>query len=238
MRTRHRTLVAVALLAFSAAAQAQPAGRGPGGPGGGPGGGGPGGGAPGGGRGGDQTPQTADTFIAKMMAFDADGDHALARKELTDARLLPLFDRADADKDGVVTKAELTALLEKESAALAANRGGGPPDAPGDNGGPGGGGAGGGPGGPGGPGGRMGRPQPGQILPAGLQDQLQLSAEQKAQVDALQKDVDAKLAKILTAEQQQQLKQAGQRGGPPGRGGPGGRDGQRGPGGPGGPPSN
>ena len=75
--------------------------------------------------------------------------------------------------------------------------------------------------------------QPGQIMPAPMQAALKLSEEQKKMVDALQKDVDEKLAKILTEDQKKQLKEIGTRG-PGGPGGfPGGRGGR--PGGPGGP---
>ena len=92
-----------------------------------------------------------------------------------------------------------------------------------------------------GPGGFGGPPQPGQILPAFLQERLNLSSQQKSQIQDLQKEVDAKMAKILTDEQKNQLKEmrnefAPDRGGR-GRGGPGGRGGDRGgpppPGGPG-----
>ncbi len=77
-----------------------------------------------------------------------------------------------------------------------------------------------GPGGPGGP------PQPGQIIPGFMQEQLKLTDAQKKKLDELQKEVDARLAKILTPEQLKQLKEMR-----PGPGGPGG-----GPGGPGGGP--
>jgi Spy/CpxP family protein refolding chaperone len=81
------------------------------------------------------------------------------------------------------------------------------------------------------PGGFGGPPQPGQIMPAPLQDQLRLTAEQKKELEALQTEVDARLAKILTDEQKKQLKEV-QSGGPGGfPGGPGGF-----PGGPGGGP--
>jgi spore coat protein CotH len=87
-------------------------------------------------------------------------------------------------------------------------------------------------GGPGGPGGgfviRMGRP--GEVLPAPLQDMLQLTDDQKKQIAELQKETEGRLDKILTAEQQKQLK-AMREGGPGGFAGPPG-----GPGGPGGPP--
>ena len=74
--------------------------------------------------------------------------------------------------------------------------------------------------------------RPGQILPTFLQDRLKLSDEQKEQIAALQKDVDAKVAKILTDDQNAELKKMREQG--PG-GFPGGRPG--GPGGKGGPPN-
>ena len=81
-----------------------------------------------------------------MMAFDKNGDGKLTKSEVTDERLHRLFDRADADKDGSVTKAELTALEAKESGSFRGGPGGfGPP------------------GGPGGP--MMAPPRPGEILP-------------------------------------------------------------------------
>src|SRR6478672_9256596 len=56
-----------------------------------------------------------------------------------------------------------------------------------------------------------GPPQPGQILPGFLQEQLHLTDDQKKQVAELQKEVDAKLDKILTAEQKSQLKEMRER---------------------------
>jgi Spy/CpxP family protein refolding chaperone len=70
------------------------------------------------------------------------------------------------------------------------------------------------------------------VLPPFLQQVLKLTDQQKKALEELQKEVDGKLAKILTAEQRKQLEQMGKGpGGPPGgRGGfPGGP-----PGGPGG----
>jgi Spy/CpxP family protein refolding chaperone len=83
-----------------------------------------------------------------------------------------------------------------------------------------------------GPGRFGGPPRPGQILPDFLQEQLRLTDDQKKQVAELQKDVDAKLDKILTAEQKSQMKEMRERG-PGGRGGrgPGGRPGGGRPGG-------
>ncbi len=84
-------------------------------------------------------------------------------------------------------------------------------------------------GGPAGPGGFVGRmPPPGEVLPLPLQQFLGLSDEQKKQLAELQKDVDAKLDKVLDADQRTQWKQM-KAGGPAGPGGPPGF----GPGGPG-----
>jgi hypothetical protein len=204
-----------------------------------------------------------------LLAFDKNGDGQLTIDEITDARLHRLFERADTNKDGIVTREELAALAKALEAEMGQGGGrggpgggfGGPPDGgrgrrgPGGQGGEppasaGGGrrgqrgqrGAGGPPDGePGGPGGFGARPQPGQILPVMMQERLGLSVEQKAQLQNLQKDVDAKLSKILTADQQKQLKDMPNDFGPPGgrggrgRGGPPG-GGPGGPGGPGGDP--
>src|SRR4051812_35515363 len=67
--------------------------------------------------------ESPDDFVTRMMQFDKDTDGKLTQAEVTDARLHRLFDRADADKDGAVTKEELTALATKELA----NDCGGPP---------------------------------------------------------------------------------------------------------------
>jgi hypothetical protein len=85
-------------------------------------------------------------------------------------------------------------------------------------------------GGPGGPGGfgMFATPAPGEIMPNVLQDQLKLTPEQKKQLADIQKEVDAKLAQLLTEEQRKQFKEMRDRGpggfGPPGGfGGPPGR---------------
>ncbi len=92
----------------------------------------------------------------------------------------------------------------------------------------------------GGPGGMFMRlPNPGEVLPGPLQDMLRLTGAQKKELEALQKEVDAKLDKLLTADQRKQVKEMRERG-PSGPGGPGGPAmipfGPGGPGGPGGPP--
>jgi hypothetical protein len=174
-------LVLAGLLLVAAAAPAQP---------------------PGGGR---ARTEDVDSFVARMMAFDKNKDGKLTRDEITDARLLRLFDRADTKKLGVVTKDDLAALYARENQGGAQFGGGG---------------------GPGGPGGRGGPPQPGQVLPDFLRDQLNLTEAQKKQVADFQKDVDAELAKILSAEQKARLKEMRERG-PGGRSGPGGPPPQR-----------
>src|SRR5262249_37921466 len=54
-----------------------------------------------------------DDLVARLMAFDKNGDGKLTKEEITDRRLLRLFEQADANKDGTVTKEELTALAAK-----------------------------------------------------------------------------------------------------------------------------
>src|ERR1700730_11591890 len=87
----------------------------------------------GGRRGPASSANSVDSFVAKLMAFDKNNDGKLTKDEITDERLLPLFERADADHDGVVTVEELKALFSKESGTLVAQRPegrgrGGPPD--------------------------------------------------------------------------------------------------------------
>jgi hypothetical protein len=177
-----------------------------------------------------------DDIISRMMAFDMNKDGKLTREEITDNRLLRLFDRADLNKDGVVTGDELSAVAKQmvdEFAAEGGGKGGkGGPGGPGDKkggpggekkggpGGPGGGKGGkGGPGGPGGPGGGKGGPgefgglpQPGLIVPIGIQNSLNLSADQRKQIETLQSEIDARLEKILNDEQRKQLKEMRDRG--------------------------
>src|SRR5436305_10906234 len=74
--------------------------------------------------------------------------------------------------------------------------------------------------GSGGFGGRFGASM-GQIMPVFMQDMLKLNDDQKKQVETLQKDLDAKLDKILTEDQRKQYKEMRERG-PGGFGRPGG----------------
>lgn len=123
--------------------------------------------------------------VGRLLAFDADKDGKVSKDELTDDRLKRLFDRADADKDGFVTKAEAGRLFADEPPA------GGPP--------------GGFPGG-------FGPPRPGTVLPPFLRDELKLTDAQKAKLDALQQEVDNRLADILTADQKKRLDEMRTRG--------------------------
>jgi hypothetical protein len=144
-----------------------------------------------------QTPDDSP-LVTRMMAFDKNHDGKLSKDEVSDERLYRLFDRADANHDGIVTREELTALAAKESSDEGMDR----------------------PGGPGGPGGdrAFGGPAIGTLLPSFIQDRLQLSEEQKKQVQDLQMEVDKRLANILTAEQNRELAEMRTRG----PGGPGG----------------
>ena len=63
------------------------------------------------------------------------------------------------------------------------------------------------PGGGGGFGGFGGGGQPGTVLSANTQEQLKLTAEQKKELERIQKEVDAQLDKMLTPEQRTQLKE-------------------------------
>lgn len=79
-------------------------------------------------------------------------------------------------------------------------------------------------------GGRGGAFSPGQVLPGALKERLELSDEQKKKIEEIEKDVKAKLDKILTDEQKKKLEQGGGGGRRPGADGgrPGGRGGDGG----------
>jgi len=151
-------------------------------------------------RGPSRSDSGLDAFVVRMMAYDANHDGKLTRNEITDERLLELFDRADSNHDGVVTRAELKALYVSESAWFASDRFQ-------DRGGP-------GPvrGGPprGGP--PPMRSQPGQVLSDSAQRMLNLTPEQQATLAEIQRDVDARLDRLLTPDQKAQLRHIDDRG--------------------------
>jgi hypothetical protein len=66
-----------------------------------------------------------------------------------------------------------------------------------------------------------GPPRTGEVLPGFLQGMLRLTPDQKKDIEGLQKEIDARLAQILTPDQQKQLKDLARGPGPPGFGGPG-----------------
>jgi hypothetical protein len=74
-------------------------------------------------EGGPGEPAT-DNLVDRMMVFDAGKDSQLTKTEVTDERLHRLFDEADSDKDGTVTKSELNVLLVNERAKRSTHRGG------------------------------------------------------------------------------------------------------------------
>ncbi len=198
-------------------------------------------------RGGDddhQGPNERQSPIERIMSLDKNNDGVVEEAELVETRLQRIFDRADSNQDGKLTRAELTAAMESRADSDRAGdaqpedrprrgerrdverrdvqQGDGEPRRPDRFGrrGPGGfGPAGFGPAGP---------PKPGTILPAFIQQSLELTDQQKSQLAQLQQHVDAELKEILTPEQQQQL-QSGRGLRPPFRGP---RDGGPPPGGP------
>ena len=114
--------------------------------------------------------------------------------------IIQLFTQADANRDGVVTKAELSTALRNQSSGNRRGQMGPPPQ--GDNfmpanqkinQGP--------------PAGDHGSPpQPGQVLPDPVAQSLNLTVKQTRKLEVLQREVDKRLASILTAEQEEQLK--------------------------------
>lgn len=80
---------------------------------------------PRGGRGGEPgetAPTSPDGLVAALMAFDANADGTLAWAEVP-ARMQGLFDRADADKNGQLTEAELKASASAQPDPGGAARG-------------------------------------------------------------------------------------------------------------------
>lgn len=197
MHTFSRLLGSVAVLAFTMLADAQQPGGGPGQIG----------------QGGFNNGGVGMSPVDRLMSMDTNADGYLTVDEVTDMRMRSILNRSDANQDGMISRAELTMMAGGQQAGVG-NRGGGQGlaggqgfgvgqgfggDQPAVGGLP----AGGMPGGLGGLG-----PQPvGQILPEFMHDQLGLTAEQRTAIAKLQAGVDAQLARILTAEQQQMLQQ-------------------------------
>jgi hypothetical protein len=115
-----------------------------------------------------------------------------------DERLLRVFDRLDADKNGEVTLEEIRKVSAQMEALQGGGRGRGErgPDGPGRP--------------PEGRGG-FGPPQPGQLLPGPLADMLNISPEQREKIEKLQRETNDKLEGILTAEQRDRLREVRER---------------------------
>ncbi len=157
-------------------------------------------------------------IVSRLLSFDRNRDGALTRNEMSDSRLLPIFERYDSNKDASLTREEIIAGAEADSpgsttAAPAA------PQQPATFGGEGkpmiarptgiGGG---------------GAPSPltkanspsvafpdgltrvGQVVPDDIKESLELSDKQKKQIDDLEKDIASRLDRILNAKQAQLLK--------------------------------
>ena len=162
--------------------------------------------------------------------------------------LSQMFDSADSDGDGLLSKEEVTAAMSNRRGGMqrVSQQGRGAQHGQGRPGGPGGRGAHDGPGahgdpegerGPGahrgpqgerGPDDHAGRPsgglggsppRPGQVLPDFVVEALNLNPRQQRQLAALQTEVDKRMAALLTDEQQAQLENTQHRG-PHGEGGP------------------
>lgn len=99
---RTRTLASIVALSLASLACAQQDGTFP--PPGGP--GGPGG------QEGQRPPRDPAQMIERMMQNDANGDGKLAKDELPAQLADRMFDRADANKDGFIDKAELEAFAK------------------------------------------------------------------------------------------------------------------------------
>src|SRR5262249_12850216 len=128
-----------------------------------------------------------------LAALDSNKDGKVSREELV-AGVKKFFNDCDKDKSGSLTEAQLAAGLDRIW-----------PKPKGFPGGP----------FPGGPFGKPVSPAQGvQILPEPVLQQLKLSPEQQKEIEQLQKEVAAKLVKILTQEQNKQLKDLQKKPGP------------------------
>ena len=63
---------------------------------------------------GEARPPDSAELVKTLMAFDANGDGKLSKAEVPE-RMQGLFDRADADKDGVLTAEELNKLAASQA---------------------------------------------------------------------------------------------------------------------------
>ncbi len=120
--------------------------------------------------------------VERIMRLDENNDGKVSKEEIGEGPMQRIFERADADGDGFLTREELTTMFSQR-------RGG---QQPGQR-----------------PG--MGF-QPGQVLPPFLADRLELTDDQREKLRALQEEVQEKLNAILTEEQREQLQEMSRRG--------------------------
>ena len=59
--------------------------------------------------------QNRTDVVERIMSFDRNGDNRIVRTELPE-RMAPLFDRGDADADGVLILTEVILLVDRQSA--------------------------------------------------------------------------------------------------------------------------
>lgn len=168
-----------------------------------------------------------EQMIERIMRLDENNDGKVSKDEVGEGRMQGIFDRADADSDGFLTKEELKEMFSRRPGG---DRPG--PGREGDRPGP-------RPGMGPGPGMGMG-PGPGMMMMPFVMERLELSEEQRRELRALHEETQKKMMGILNEEQRKQLKEMMEnRPGPRGdrpearegdRRGP--RDGDRGPRGP------
>jgi hypothetical protein len=177
------------------------------------------------------------SIVSKMLSFDRNRDGVIGKNEVSDPRLLKLFERYDANKDSSLSREELVAGAEQDSpgstasdpAALQSSAATLPPTTSEPGGrttiarptGIGGGGA------PmaSAPVGAKEQSVPfpdgltriGQIIPDDIRDNMDLSDKQKKQIEELEKDVANRLSKMLNAKQTQLLKERLERNAPTGK---------------------
>jgi hypothetical protein len=158
-------------------------------------------------------------IVSRLMGFDRNGDGNLTKNEVNDTRLLPIFERYDANMDATLTREEIIAGAEADSPGSTATEASQPlPPAilsgegrtlPAR------------PTGIGGAGTPMSVPNAtsvsaqfpdgmarvGQVVPDDIKEALELSDKQKKQIEDLEKDIASRLDRILNAKQSLLLKE-------------------------------